>query len=686
MAFTDPNAPTLSSTSAHAPIPREAIQRAPVDLLQNKNPHAPLSAFDGKVGALVRLGALDYFITTNTDYIPALPSLEIPHRVFLRSDMRYGTDDPALWPQQWSPRYCHFALIPKKGSRPELDILWWNPSREDFEFRNAQTQKTGRIRFTRLRPILDVVNTLVRRCEALRRSSPQSAISLFGEYIQNILMWMEQLQSLNTTYEKMVFMLTSVQRACLELEALYLYMGTYQRRMKQFDPASVHVADVGRFMGAFIKDVEVAQVMWSAGVPFWWLRPAHLFDDENILELVSLTEPDIPLNDLRGDGTPPMLECGNTTDEKIAAIHRAMRSTAWYRDPFETNPTTPATIPVSSPIPVAPNPLAVVTSTSGSGPPPSNKPGVRFDPSKAQKRGKGKSAQLKGPAKVERDKFTLLVAPGMPPSIPSWANGLAQVDRSITPYTSELRDRRYVLPEPALFVNSDAAHTNRSLHHWTLVCDGFHYMLSHPQHTQLLTGQQWRDVLAGLMVERGHTESRMRRRSAAIQDLIRPALEAANVTSLEGFPAPAEAVPEFTVERTREIVWQVAETSFRFEFASLDRRASGVDRFKDVKQCFAGHTLLLPPLSMSKNGLAAASLEERHRYIARTACLMLQWVTKSPRPTIISRVAYPAERWPPDAMEKLEDAVSAYYTQAFWEYFGCAAIVPLRLDHDVVDA
>ncbi|KAJ7169315.1 hypothetical protein C8R43DRAFT_1121194 [Mycena crocata] len=564
MASTDPNAPPPSLSSAHAPIPREAIQRAPVDLLRNKKPHAPLSAFDGKVGAFVRLGALDYFITTNTNYIPALPSLEIPHR-----------------------------------------------------------------------------------------------------------------------------------RACLELEALYLYMGTYQRRMKQFDPASVHAADVGKFMGAFIKDMEVAQVVWSAGVPFWWLQPAHLFDDENILELVSLTEPDIPLNDLRGDGTPPMLECGNTTDEKIDAIHRAMRSTAWYRDPFDTNPsTTPATIPVSSPIPIVPNPPAVVASASGSGPPPSNngavKPGLRFDPyaspSKAQKHGKGKSAQLKGPAKVERDKFTLLVAPGMPPSIPSWVNALAQVDRSITPYTSELRDRRYVLPEPALFVNSDAAHTNRSLHHWTLVCDGFHYMLSHPQHTQLLTGQQWRDILAGLMVERSHAESRLRRRSTAIQDLIRPVLEAANATSLEGFPAPAEAVPEFTLERTHEIVWQVAETSFRFEFASLDRRASGLDRFKDVKQCFAGHTLLLPPLSMSKNGLAAASLEERHRYIVRTACLMLQWVTKSLRPTIISRVAYPAERWPRDMMEKLEDAVSAYYTQAFWEYFGRAAIVPLRLDHDVVDA
>ncbi|KAJ7168290.1 hypothetical protein C8R43DRAFT_945487 [Mycena crocata] len=687
--------------------------RAPLGFVA---PRATFRHFCASVGAFARLGGLDYFITTNADYIPALPSLEIPHRIFLRSDMRYGTDDPALWPQQWSAHYSHFALIPKKGSRPELDILWWDPSRQDFEFGNAQTRNTGHLRFSRLTPILAVVNTLIGRCEALRRDKPKSAISLFGEYIQNILMWIDQLQSLNTTYEKMVFMLTSVQRACLELEALYLYMHTYQQRMKQWEPASVHAANVGGFMGAFIHDITVAQVMWSAGVPFWLLRPVHIFDNENILRLVDLTEPDIPLNDLRGDGTPPMLECGNTTDEKITAIHRATRSTAWYRDPFDTNPTnTRAKIPVSSAVTVVPNPPAVVSSAvavvpnppaivpnppaivasaSGSGPPPPNNrhgQGVRFEPypsaSTPEKSGKGKSAKsAKEPAQVERDKYTVLVAPGMPLSIPSWANALANVNQSITPYTSELRDRRYVLPEPALFVNSDAAHNNRRLHHWMLVRDGFHFMLSHPQHTQLLTGQQWRDVLAGQMKERGHAKSKMGRHSTEIQDLIRPALEAAKVTSLEGFPALAGAVPEFSLDRTREIVWQVAETSFRVEFASLDSRASGLDRLKDVKECFAGHTLLFPPLSLSKNGLAAASLEECHRYIAHTARLMLQWRTKSLRPTIISHVAYPAERWSPDKMEKLEDAVSLYYTQAFFEYFGRAAIIPMRLDHDVVDA
>jgi hypothetical protein len=40
----------------------------------------------------------------------------------------------------------------------------------------------------------------------------------------------------------------------------------------------------------------------------------------------------------------------------------------------------------------------------------------------------------------------------MPPPIISMADGLALVDRSIIPYTSSDADKRYVLPEPALFV------------------------------------------------------------------------------------------------------------------------------------------------------------------------------------------------------------------------------------------
>jgi hypothetical protein len=260
------------------------------------------------------------------------------------------------------------------------------------------------------------------------------------------------------------------------------------------------------------------------------------------------------------------------------------------------------------------------------------------------------------------------------------ANALAQVDRSVTPYTSNDSDKRYVLPEPAFLVNATAPERRRKfLHHWNLLSDGFIYMLT--EHPQLLRPQEWRDVLEGLLTKRGPVGSQRYRRSERLLDCILPALQASNLSSVEGFPVPVESLPEFSLEQTREIVWRVAETSFRFEFCSLDRRASQKNRLDEVKDCFAGHMLVGVPLEMSQCGWAATTLEEHHRYVRRTATLMLDWTTKSPRPNIIRRVADRFLNWSPSEMEDLETAVCCYYTQAFWEHFGRAAVVPLRLDH-----
>ncbi|KAJ7732901.1 hypothetical protein DFH07DRAFT_780746 [Mycena maculata] len=590
-----------------------------VDLLRNRSLTIPLGPFDGKVAAVAQLGAQHYFITTNTDYVPAVPSLQLPHAVFLRSDMRDGTDDPTLWPQQWTQRYCHMPVIAEKGTRPDLDVMWWDPSQADFEVGSVVMRGLGRLSHRQFSRFLPPINQLVARCRELRKTSPTLAIPLFGDLIQHILMWLEQLQTLPTTYPKMVFAVTSLQR------------------------------------------------LWGAHVPFWFLRPVEVFDAENILAVVALREPSFGLSDpdAHGDGAPPVLYTGNSTLEKIAAIHSAAIQTPWYHDPFTTTNTrsrSPSAIPVAS----GSRPVAR-----------SNNQQSRYKPYPANAPSK---SPAKAPAKTERDKFSVLAVEEMPPSIVSMADALAQVDRSVVPYTSDGVDKQYVLPEPALFVNTTPDRRRKFLHHWNLLADGFIYMLT--QHPQLLSAQEWRDVLEGLMTRRGAPGSRTYRRSANLKDRIRPALETSNVSSIEGFPVPTEFLPEFPLEWTREIVWQVAEISFRFELCTLDRRASRKNQLDVVKACFAGHMLVGVLLEMSKCGWASTTLEEHHRYVGRTATLMLDWTTKSPRPNIIRRVAEHL-RWSPSEMQALETAVCRYCTQAFWEYFGRAAVVPLRLDHDV---
>ncbi|KAJ7782182.1 hypothetical protein B0H14DRAFT_2630827 [Mycena olivaceomarginata] len=652
-----------------------------VNLLRNRNPSSPLGPFDGRVAAHAQIGAQHYFITTNANYVPAVPSLELLHKVYLRTDMRYGTDDPTLWPQQYTPFYCHLPLISKKGVCHELDIMWWTPSESNFEIGSAVMRGLGRLKQYQFSKFLAPVNELVPQCKALRQKSPALAVPLFGQLIQQLVMWIEQLQSLPTTYTKMLFAVTSLQRTFLELDALYLYMTVYKERMDNYMANTD--ADVGQFVGAFTTLPNVVQQFWGAGVPIWFVRPYKVFDKENILAVVHLQQPLLGLYDPdeHGQGAPPALYTGNSTQDKIAAIHSAARQTPWYTDPFKTGFTRPP----------SPPPTAASASTSRPVPPPSvsvqsgsqiNRSNRDINHIQSNLRQRPLRRHRTPAAKTEHDKFVALAVVEMPPSIASMADALAKVDRSVVPYTSDGADRRYVFPEPALLVNTTSDRRRKFLHHWNLLRDGFLYVLTQ-HHPQLLSAQEWRDVLEGLVTERGPAGSRTKRRSSKLEDFIRPALEASNIASIEGLPVSLDRLPHFTVEQTREIVWLVAKTGFRFEFCALDRRASGKDRLDEVRACFAGHMLVGPPLHLSKQGWAAPALEERHRYVGRTVFLMLDWTTKSARPNIINRVKDSHFRWSLSDMQLLEMAVCRHYTQAFWEYFGRAAVLPMRLEHEL---
>ncbi|KAJ7669677.1 hypothetical protein B0H17DRAFT_1209638 [Mycena rosella] len=589
-----------------------------VNLLRNCNLRSPLGPFDGNVATHAQIGAQHFLITTNADYVPAVPSLEVPHTVYLRADMHYGMDDPTLWPQQWTAHYCHLPLIAKKGAHPELEVMWWNPTPEDFRVGSAVTRGLGRLMRARFSRFLPAINELVPRCRELHHTSPAIALPLFGQLIQQILMYLEQLQTLPTTYTKMLFAVTPLQRAFLKLDALYNYMTIYKERMNNYmAPTDTNTA-VGEFVSVFTSVPTVAQQLWAAHIPFWFLRGYEVFDAENILAVVPLRQPtfDLPDPDAHGEGAPPALYSGNSTLDKIAAIDPSL-----VPPPPSPAPAADAVTPVASTsCPVAPHAAPVASGSRSAGQ--SNhqqQPRYKPYPAKAPAKSPAKTPAAAKPPKIEPDKFIILQVIEMLPSIVCMADALAKVDCSVPP-----PDRR-----------------RRFLHHWNLLADGFIYMLTQP-HPQLLSAQE---------------------RSSKLEERIRPALQASNVASIEGFPVPIERLPQFSLEQTREIIWQVAETNFRFEFCALDRRASGKNRLDD-------------------RGWAAATLEERHRHVGRTASLMLDWTTKSPRPEIIGRVAG-RFNWSPSDIQSLETAVSRYYTQAFWEYFGHTAVVPMHLEHEL---
>jgi hypothetical protein len=208
-------------------------------------------------------------------------------------------------------------------------------------------------------------------------------------------MWLEQLRTLPTTFPKMVFGVTSLQRAFLELDALYNYMTVYKARLNDYMPSVPNTPAVAKCVGAFTSTPAVAQQLWAAQVPFWFLRPVEVFDAENILKVIPLLEPrfGLPDDNAHSVAAPPVLYSGNSTLEKIEAIHRAAVHTPWYHDPFETG-FTRARSPSPTPAPVPSTPcmlftreepttaklIAAIHVAGGSRPAPRSRDQTRFKP------------------------------------------------------------------------------------------------------------------------------------------------------------------------------------------------------------------------------------------------------------------------------------------------------------------
>jgi hypothetical protein len=320
---------------------------------------ARLGPFDGRVGAIAQVGAEHFFITTNTDYIPVPPVQ--PFNVSVRLDMRYGIDDPSCWPQLYSETFCHLAAMPKPDARADIAVMWWNLQPSDFVPGSASTRGLGKLRSTKLANLIGPVEKMSKvvkdYCSGRSDHSP-----LFRELVLSMVLSLERLQDLPSTYEQMVFGVTCVQRMYLELDALLNYMTVYKPRMENFKEQADSVL-IAACMGAFTSEPRVAQILFSAKLPFWFLRPTYVFAEENILAVVELRQvPGSVMQDILPER--PALYTGKN-HEKLKAMARTSRFVSWYRDPFADD-SPPSALPVQTPQP-APLPPSHGASRSQSG-------------------------------------------------------------------------------------------------------------------------------------------------------------------------------------------------------------------------------------------------------------------------------------------------------------------------------
>ncbi len=303
--------------------------------------------------------------------------------------------------------------------------------------------------------------------------------------------------------------------------------------------------------------------------------------------------------------------------------------------------------------------------------------------SPSQRGGRGHSrGGPPGGASTNRDKFVHLDRHEMPTPIPAWEDALKAVDRTIVRQGWSPSDGRYIMPEPALVVSTDDPRRRQLyLHHLSMMMDALVYRLGDPEDPhRLLSSQQWRDLLVGKAAAPQTGPTKAAARSVGIHEILGSAFRACGLTDCPDFPATPDSFPPITLPRAREILWLVGETNFRYEFLALDRRASGLNRPDECRECFAGGMLMGMPLALAKEGLASMSRATRHPFVLRIAKLMRKWEPR-PRSTAIAQ-AQDREQWGDDEMKELERGVAIHYTQTFYHYFGRAAVVPTRLVHE----
>jgi hypothetical protein len=258
---------------------------------------------------------------------------EVKHR----ADVRYGPDDPTLWPQHWVEMHCHLGAIPRKPEDPDvpLSIMWWDPTCDDFEsFGGSLVDGLGELSRSRLLSLREMMSIIESRIKEHKRNFPRTnqRLLLLVRAMQDSF---ARLDSLKTTFTEMRVGVTEFQRYYLEIYGCLDYLEIYKPRMEGERPQAETVMNC---MGAITNIPRIVQDFHTAGLPVWFLRPSTNWDSParcNILETVTPLDPADVLCVSENDPPFRTIFYGSSMDpKKHSAFYTYTRMWLVFKDPF----------------------------------------------------------------------------------------------------------------------------------------------------------------------------------------------------------------------------------------------------------------------------------------------------------------------------------------------------------------
>ena len=292
-----------------------------------------------------------------------------------------------------------------------------------------------------------------------------------------------------------------------------------------------------------------------------------------------------------------------------------------------------------------------------------------------------------------------------PPGVPQWVRAQISVDTSSFRFLCEQipTDSAYVVPEPASLIAKAGDKSKSMFRSWLkyrpilILRLSFPSSMAQPKH-----GKAWNALLCAEYAAltggntpeiRAKETERLRNEMTSflgntvgnddVQIVERLDLTTAR-SSWYGIP-----FDRLTDGHFEQILWELAELNFRFEFQALDRRARLGTPFEEeiadeaLVACFADQSLAVPSLASANHGILSIYPRERAHYLFAMARVMSKWKPVNPRGHIMQTCQ---RRWPADKLDELEKEIATIYTQSFYDYFRRAAILPRRLSERAIQA
>ena len=227
-------------------------------------------------------------ISPNVDFVPE-PHIFGDKDLQPRADGRFGLVDCFQWPQLYNRDYQYSVCIPRKDTIPSLAVVWYDLTRGDFVVPTGSKSMVGMLHDTVVKKFEHLLQLLCGHHHCLQGQT--AAMEILSARISSAQHEVLRLRHHPLVFRDLVAFVVQVQRTLLDIHVLLDFIEILHPLL--VSPPSKPVSTNPTWMGCFMKDTQICEVLYLAGVPVWLVRDEQFIPQTmNIIHPVQLTCPD----------------------------------------------------------------------------------------------------------------------------------------------------------------------------------------------------------------------------------------------------------------------------------------------------------------------------------------------------------------------------------------------------------